>query len=180
MWTRWRPHLRHEHLCPTALCQPQRADLRRPISPATALLEQRPLGQGKISGVAGWLHGERLDTSTGLYQMMPLNLRVAFDEELKGFTPASASRPWIASPTSIRIAMNKPRRGTRSSICTRATGAGTLHANAAADNLLNKWYELPIGRSELRRLHGQYVDEPDQAAHGHAGRSVSFSLTARF
>ena len=43
-------------------------------------------GQGKISGVAGWLHGERTDTSTGLYQMMPLNLRIAFDEELKGFT----------------------------------------------------------------------------------------------
>ncbi len=42
-------------------------------------------GQGKISGIAGWLHGERLDTQTGLYQMMPLDLRVAFDEELKGF-----------------------------------------------------------------------------------------------
>jgi hypothetical protein len=28
--------------------------------------------------VAGWLHGERLDSHTGLYQMMPLNLRAAF------------------------------------------------------------------------------------------------------
>jgi hypothetical protein len=31
-------------------------------------------------------HGERLDTHTGLYQMMPLKLRTNLDEQLKGWT----------------------------------------------------------------------------------------------
>jgi iron complex outermembrane recepter protein len=56
------------------------------LSGSAAIWNSSRFGQGKISGVAGWLHGERTDTETPLYQMMPLNLRVAFDEELKGFT----------------------------------------------------------------------------------------------
>ena len=56
------------------------------LSGNVALWKSASIGQGKISGVAGWLHGERLDTRTPLYQMMPLNVRVGFDEELKGLT----------------------------------------------------------------------------------------------
>jgi len=67
-------------------------------------------GSGQLSGVAGWLHGERLDTQTGLYQMMPLNIRVAFDEELMDGPLASAFRPWIANPMWTCIALNKTRR----------------------------------------------------------------------
>ena len=44
------------------------------------------LGQGKIRGVGAWLHGERIDSSTPLYQMMPLNARVDLEEEVKGLT----------------------------------------------------------------------------------------------
>ena len=56
------------------------------LSGSDVIWNNSSFGLGKISGVAGWLHGERLDTSTGLYQMMPFNVRVAFDEDLKGWT----------------------------------------------------------------------------------------------
>ncbi len=52
----------------------------------TALWQSARYGQGNITGVAGWLHGRRLDSGTGLYQMMPPNLRMGLREKLKGWT----------------------------------------------------------------------------------------------
>jgi len=136
-------------------------------------------GQGKISGVGGWLHGERLDTSTPLYQMMPLNARIAFDEELKGFTVG----------TGIQVVDRKshvdPNRfeqvtpGYALFNLHTSYQHGCFRANAAAENLFNKSYALPLGgvnfddfmasgwMSQIKPLTGR-------------GRSVSFSLTARF
>ena len=48
-------------------------------------------GTGKLSAGGAWLHGTRTDSNTPLYQMMPLNLRVAFDEEVKGFSAGLGS-----------------------------------------------------------------------------------------
>jgi len=136
-------------------------------------------GQGKIGAVAGWLHGERTDTSTGLYQMMPLDLRVNFDEELKGLTAGlgiqAVDRKSNVDPNRFE---QKTPGYTLFNIhagCRR----GHFLANAAADNLLNKSYELPLGgvnfddfmvsmwMGQIKPLTGR-------------GRSVSFSLTAQF
>jgi hypothetical protein len=48
-------------------------------------------------------HGERFDTHTGLYQMMPLKLRTNLDEQSNDGPPAatSASRTSISAPTSL-------------------------------------------------------------------------------
>jgi hypothetical protein len=47
-------------------------------------------------------HGERLDTHTGLYQMMPLKLRTNLDEQLKGWTAGRnirvANGSWFLFP----------------------------------------------------------------------------------
>ena len=51
-----------------------------------AIWKSARFGRGEISGVAGWLHGRRLDTGTGLYQMMPLNARIGLTEKLKRWT----------------------------------------------------------------------------------------------
>ncbi len=81
-------------------------------------------GQGKISGVAGWLHGERLDTQTGALPDDAAQPSCGFRRGTEGTSmPDSAFRRWIENPTSIRIALSKSRRDTRSSICTRAISA---------------------------------------------------------
>jgi len=136
-------------------------------------------GAGQISGVAGWLHGERLDSSTPLYQMMPVNLRLAFDEELKGWTAGigvqavgrkSNVDPHRFEQTTPGYALFNLHSGYR---------RGHLQVSAAADNLLNKDYELPLGgvnfddfmasgwMSQIKPLTGR-------------GRSFYASLTARF
>jgi iron complex outermembrane receptor protein len=136
-------------------------------------------GQGKLSGTGGWLRGERLDTQTPLYQMMPLHARVNLEEELKGVTGGvsldavdrkSRVDPNRLEQTTPGYALLGARVGYR---------RGVLEANVAAENLLNRSYELPLGgvnfddymasgwMSSIKPLTGR-------------GRSVSFSLTARF
>jgi iron complex outermembrane receptor protein len=110
-----------------------------------AIWKSARYGRGEITGVAGWLHGTRLDTGTGLYQMMPLNTRLGFTEKLKR---------WSAGPE-VQLVDRKfdvdPRRFEQ-----RTPGDALLNFNAGyqwrhlridagAHNLLNKCYFLPLG-----------------------------------
>jgi iron complex outermembrane receptor protein len=149
------------------------------LSGNVAIWNSSSYGLGKISGVAGWLHGERLDSKTPLYQMMPLNLRVAFDEELKGWS-AGLGVQAVDHKSNV-----DPRRFEQSTPgytlfnLHTAFQRGHLRASAAADNLLNKDYELPLGgvnfddymasgwMSQIKPLTGR-------------GRSIYASLSVRF
>jgi len=149
------------------------------LSASGTLWRSDGVGQGIISGVGSWLHGERLDTSTPLYQMMPANARVNFDEELKGFTAGAGVE---AVDCKSRVDSHRYEQTTPgyALFTLRASyQRGYLQAGAATDNLFNKRYELPLGgvnfddfmasgwMSQIKPLTGR-------------GRSLSFSLTARF
>ena len=137
------------------------------------------LGLGKIGGVAGWLHGTRLDTSTGLYQMMPLNARLNFDEELKGLTAGIGLQ---AVDRKSNVDPNRFEQTTPGYALFSAHSAYKrrhLEASVAGNNLFNKCYELPMGgvnfddymasgwMSQIKPLTGR-------------GRSFYGGLTARF
>jgi iron complex outermembrane receptor protein len=149
------------------------------LSASAVAWKSQAFGQAKIGAVAGWLHGERTDTSTALYQMMPLNLRIAFDEELKGLS-AGIGANMVDRKSDVdpnRLEQKTP--GYTLFNIHAGYRRGHLLANAAAENLLNKWYELPLGgvnfddymagmwMGQIRPLTGR-------------GRSVSFSITAQF
>jgi iron complex outermembrane receptor protein len=77
--------------------------------------------------------------------MMPLNARIAFDEELKGFATGigvqavdrkSKVDPHRYEQTTPGYTLFNVHAGYR---------RGPLQASASADNLLNKCYELPLG-----------------------------------
>jgi iron complex outermembrane receptor protein len=149
------------------------------LSDSGVLWNSASFGQSKISGVAGWLHGERLDTKTGLYQMMPVNVRVNFDEELKGFTAGIGVQAVDRKENVDPHRYEQVTPGYTLFNLYIGYQHGHFQANAAADNLLNKWYELPLGG----------VNFDDFMASGwmsqikpltERGRSVSFSLTAWF
>jgi iron complex outermembrane receptor protein len=149
------------------------------FSGKVALWKSDKYGQGKISGVGGWLHGERLDTSTPLYQMMPVNARVNFDEELKRFTAGLGIQAVDRKSHVDPHRYEQVTPGYALFSLHTSYQRGHLQANAAADNLFNKCYELPLGgvnfddfmasgwMSAIKPLTGQ-------------GRTASFSLTARF
>ena len=149
------------------------------LSASSAIWNSHTYGEGKIAGVAGWLHGERTDTSTPLYQMMPLNLRVALDEELKGWTAGlgvqavdrkSNVDPNRLEQTTPGYALFNLHSGYR---------RGHLQVSAAADNLLNKDYELPMGGVNFDDFMASgWMSQIKPLTGG--GRSFHGSLTARF
>jgi iron complex outermembrane receptor protein len=136
-------------------------------------------GLGKISGVAGWLHGERLDTQTGLYQMMPLNARLAFDEELKGWTAGLGVQAVDHKSNVDPHRFEQPTPGYALFNLHSGYQRGHLRASGAADNLLNRDYELPLGGVNLDDFMASMWMSQIKPLTGR-GRSAFASLTVQF
>jgi iron complex outermembrane receptor protein len=149
------------------------------LSGGGSLWSSARYGQGKISGVGGWLHGERLDSSTPLYQMMPLNLRVAFDEEVKGFTAGVGLQAVDRKSNVDPRRYEQPTPGYTLFNLHTSYRHGPLQASAAADNLFNKWYELPMGGVNMDDFMASGWMSQVKPLTGR-GRSVYAALTARF
>lgn len=106
-------------------------------------------GSATLSGVGSWLHGMRLDTHTGLYQMMPLNLHLGIDESLKAWT-AGFSMDAVDRKSNVDPHRFEPQTPgyTLFSVHT-GYRLERLQISAAVDNLLNKEYALPLGGVNL-------------------------------
>jgi iron complex outermembrane receptor protein len=115
------------------------------LSGSGAVWNSPRFGRGQVTGVAGWIHGERLDTSTGLYQMMPMNARLAFEEELKGLTVGLETQAVDRKTNVDPLRFEQPTPGYVLFNLRSAYQRRHLRFSAAAENLLNKSYELPLG-----------------------------------
>lgn len=149
------------------------------FSGGAALWNRSTLGQGRIAAVGGWLHGERLDTRTGLYQMMPVNVRIALDEELKrltaGFELQAVDRKSHLDPNRFEqatpgYALFNIHAGFRCKY---------LQASAGTDNVLNRNYELPLGGVNFDDFMASMWMGRIKPLTGR-GRSGFLNLTARF
>jgi iron complex outermembrane receptor protein len=149
------------------------------LSGTTSLWNSTAFGQGKLSAEASWLHGERLDTQTPLYQMMPLNARIAFDEALRGFKAGFGVQ---AVDRKSNVDPHRFEQQTPGYALFNLHGGyqrGHLSLSVGADNLLNKGYELPLGGVNLDDFMASMQMAQVKPLTGR-GRSAFFSLTARF
>jgi iron complex outermembrane receptor protein len=149
------------------------------LSGSTELWDGGRSGTGTLSGVAGWLHGERTGSSTPLYQMMPLNARVNLDEAVKGFAGGvgveSVDRKRNVDPR--RYEQHTPGYALANLHVSYRRGA--LEASGGVENLLNKGYELPLGGVNMDDFMAEMWNGAIAPVTGR-GRSGFFSLTARF
>jgi iron complex outermembrane receptor protein len=111
--------------------------------------------------------------------MMPVNVRVAFDEQLKGFAAGlgiqavdrkSSVDPHRYEQTTPGYTLFNLHAGYQ---------RGPLRANVAEDNLLNKCYQLPLGGVNFDDFMASMWMSQIKPLTGR-GRSVYASLTARF
>lgn len=107
------------------------------------------LGRGRLNGTAGWLHGERLDSHTGLYQMMPPHLRLRLNETftgaLRGLRAEAGMEAFNRKSNVDPHRFEPPTPGYTLFSLRAAFRRGPLRMSAGVDNLLNKDYELPLG-----------------------------------
>jgi iron complex outermembrane receptor protein len=149
------------------------------LSGSAELWNNVPGGTGTLSGVAGWLHGERTGSATPLYQMMPLHARLNFDEALKEFSAGigleAVDRKRNVDPR--RFEQQTP--GYALLDLHASFRRGVFEAAGGADNLLNKAYELPLGGVNMDDFMAGMWMGTIKPVTGR-GRSAFFNLTARF
>lgn len=149
------------------------------FSGASTLWNSDSFGVGKLEAAGGWLHGERTDTNTGLYQMMPLNLRANMNEEWKGLVAGLGIQ---AVDRKSRLDPNRMEQATPGyTLFNLHTGyrRGHFDFNAAADNLFNREYEPPLGGVNFDDFMASMWMSQIKPLTGR-GRSASISLTAQF
>jgi iron complex outermembrane receptor protein len=110
-----------------------------------AIWKSPKYGRGELTGVGGWLHGRRLDTRTGLYQMMPLNARIGLKEKLRGF--AGGPEVQMVDRKHDTDPLRFEQRTPGYALVNFNAGYEWRHLRfeAGATNLLNRWYYLPLG-----------------------------------
>jgi iron complex outermembrane receptor protein len=92
--------------------------------------------------MGGWLHGRRLDTGTGLYQMMPLNARIGLREILKGFTRGPEVQMVDRKHDTDPLRLEPQTPGYTLVNFTAGYQWRHLRFEGGGSNLLNKWYFL--------------------------------------
>ena len=149
------------------------------LSASAELWDTGRAGTGTLSAVGAWLHGERTDSSTPLYHMMPLNARVSFKEEARGFTGGVGMEavdrkrnvdPRRYEPVTPGYTLVSAQAGYRK---------GRFEASVVGENLANRLYELPLGGINMDNfMAGMWMGQVEPVTG--RGRSVGFSLTASF
>jgi len=149
------------------------------LSGSKTLWQNDRLGLSRLNAVMGWLHGERLDTSTGLYQMMPLHVRLAFDEQKSGFSGGfgvdAADRKSHIDPS--RYEQRTP--GYALFDVHAGYQRGHFRLSCGSDNLLNRNYELPLGGVNFDDFMARMRMTQLKPLTGR-GRSVFIGLSAQF
>ena len=136
-------------------------------------------GLATLRGTGSWLHGERTDSSTPLYQMMPLNARLDLTEEWRelkaGIGMEAVDKKNDVDPN--RFEQQTP--GYALFNLHASYRKGVFEAGGSADNLLNRGYELPLGGvNEDDFQAGMWMGKLMPLTG--RGRSFSFSLSAKF
>lgn len=146
------------------------------ISGFATLWSNNSAGAGRLSASGAWLHGTRTDSDTPLYQMMPLNLRLGFDEVARGFSGGFGAE---MVDSKSRLDPNRMEL--------RTPGYALFNVHAAyktkyvqggfrVDNLANRLYELPLGGNNIDIYSATGMMNPVTGR----GRSASINLAATF
>jgi iron complex outermembrane receptor protein len=146
------------------------------VSGFATLWSNDAAGTGRLSASGAWLHGTRTDSDTPLYQMMPLNLRVGFDEVAKGFSAGFGSEMVDRKSRLDPNRMELPTPGYSLVNLHAAYRTKYVQGGFRADNLFNRLYKLPLGGNNID-IYGTTGNMTPVTARG---RSLAINLTATF
>jgi len=149
------------------------------VSGTTLLWESRDAGRFDLSGVAGYVDGENLDTGDNLYHIMPFNARVALQHRLGGWTNA-LELVAVSRKSDVNDLRNEPVTPGYALVNARTSYEWqNVRVDLGVDNVFDQLYYPPLGG----------VDWADYRAGGKVGtigavpgmgRSFNAGVTVKF
>jgi len=110
-----------------------------------ALWDGGDFGKGRLLGNASWMRGERASDGQDLYHMMPLNARVAIEQNKAAWTNA-VELELVNQKTRVDDIRLEPKTAGYSLVNLRSSYQWkNARLDVAANNLFDKYYELPLG-----------------------------------
>lgn len=110
-----------------------------------ALWNGGSFGRGRLTGNMNWSRGERVSDGQDLYHMMPLNMRLAL-EQSKGAWSNAVELELVNKKTRVDDARLEPETAGYGLMNLRSSYQWkNARLDVAANNLFDKYYELPLG-----------------------------------
>jgi iron complex outermembrane receptor protein len=149
------------------------------VSGSAALWKSDGLGDGRLFGTLGYVHGKDLDNGDGLYHMMPLNARVSVEQKISGWSN-SIEMQLVGRKSEVDPLRFEPET---SSYCLLSVATAydykNLRIDAGVMNLFDTSYDLPLGGINYDDFLVSKRKAPFEALAGQ-GRSFTIGLTQRF
>jgi len=146
-------------------------------------LAQTGVGDFGLRGLIGYVHGENRDTGDGLYNIMPLNARVALTHQIGG---------WNNVLEVIGVTRKDDVSAVRNELETPGYGLTNLRLSYSwkqaridfgVENLFDKFYYMPLGGAYVGQGSTMMLN-PDNPAWGTgvpgAGRTIYTGLNLKF
>ena len=151
------------------------------LSGEAALGQATGLGSFALNGVVSYVRGKNETTGGNLYNMMPLNMRLALTERLGSWTHAAEAQ-FVRAKTDVSAVQNEKVTPGYALFNVRSTYEDKRYSlSLGLDNLFNRFYYLPLGGAYIAQgvtmfLNGNGISS---AVPG-MGRSVDARITVRF
>jgi len=144
-----------------------------------ALWDGGDFGKGRLVGNLSWLRGERVSNGQDLYHMMPLNMRLALEQN-KGAWTNAVELELVNRKTQVDEARLEPETAGYGLLNVRSSYQWkNARLDIAANNLLDKYYELPLGGVAYANGKAEGSKGPYGALPG-MGRSINVGLTLNY
>lgn len=145
----------------------------------TTLWNSGAFGQGRLVGNLSWTRGERVSGGQDLYHIMPLNTRLAL-EQSKGAWSNAVELQLVDNKTHVDDVRLEPKTAGYGLVNVRSSYQWkNARFDIAANNLFDKYYELPLGGVNYATWNAAGGTGALGALPG-MGRSVNVGLTLSY
>ncbi|MGZ8984588.1 MAG: TonB-dependent receptor plug domain-containing protein [Methylotenera sp.] len=144
-----------------------------------SLWDSGDFGRGRVTGHLNWTRGERVGNGDDLYHIMPLNARFAIEQN-KGAWNNALEVEFVSNKTRVDDARLEPKTAGYGLLNLRSSYQWKqARLDLSANNLLDKYYELPLGGVAYADWKAAGSMGPIGALPG-MGRSVNVGLTLNY
>ena len=150
------------------------------ISGRMLLSKAGEYGSFSSTGVVSYVNGKNLTTGDNLYNIMPLNMKLALEQRIGNWTNTVEAR-FVEAKTKVQTARKEMRTGGYSLLNLYASYEWKqARIDFGIENALNKFYNSPLGGAYVGQGSTMGTAIPHGTLVPGMGRSINTGLTVKF